>query len=134
VSKVNGNNILDGFTNSNFLTGGTGHDTFYMDDRGPTSPIFSTIVNFHKGDDATVWGVTAADFKQTILENQGAAGFTGVDILYAKAGQPDVSFVLAGYTGADITSGKLTMSYGKTQDLPNLPGSDYMTLHANGLT
>ena len=93
-----------------------------------SSPIFSTIVNFHQGDDATVWGVTLADFRQTILENQGAPGFRGVDILYSEAGQPDVSFVLAGYTGADINSGKLSMSYGRTQDLPGLAGSDYVTV------
>ena len=38
VSKVNGNNVLDGSTGSNFLTGGTGNDTFYLDDRAPRLP------------------------------------------------------------------------------------------------
>jgi hypothetical protein len=36
--------------------------------------------------------------------------------------------VLAGYTAADINSGKLSMSYGRTQDLPGLAGSDYVTV------
>jgi hypothetical protein len=39
----------------NFLTGGTSNDTFYIDDRNPTSPVFSTIANFHASDNATVW-------------------------------------------------------------------------------
>lgn len=130
VSSANGNNILDGFTGSNFLTGGIGNDTFYMDDRNPTSPIFSTIANFHSGDDATVWGINASDFKMLILDNQGATGFQGVDLIFTAPGHVDVSFVLAGYTSADLTNGRLTQNYGTTPDLPGLPGSQYMTIHA----
>jgi hypothetical protein len=63
VSQANGNNILDGSAGSNFLIGGTGTDTFYMDDREPTSPVFSTIVNFHAGDNATVWGCQCIRFQ-----------------------------------------------------------------------
>ena len=60
ITGNSGNNILDGGTGSNFLTGGSGNDTFYLDDRAPDSPIWSTIVNFHSGDEATVWGVTCS--------------------------------------------------------------------------
>ena len=42
---------------SNFLVGGVliNHtiDTFFVDDRGPTSDIWSTVDNFHSGDAAT---------------------------------------------------------------------------------
>jgi len=69
VSRANGNNILDGSTGSNFLTGGTGIDTFYLDDRSPTSDVFSTIVNFHSGDNATIFGVNPTDFKVNFLDN-----------------------------------------------------------------
>ncbi len=131
VSKANGNNILDGSSGSNFLIGGTGNDGFYMDDRAPDSPIFSTIVNFHSGDNATVWGVNATDFKLTTLDNQGAAGFLGLDYIFTAPGHIDTSFVLAGYTSADLTNGRLTASYGTTADLPGLPGSRYLTIHAN---
>ena len=34
-----GTNVLDGSTGSNFLVGGSGNDTFFVDDRGPTSDI-----------------------------------------------------------------------------------------------
>jgi hypothetical protein len=131
VSKANGNNILDGSTGSNFLTGGIGDDSFYMDDRAPDSPIFSTIVNFHSGDNATVWGVNANDFTLTTLDNQGAITARGLDYIFTAPGHIDTSFVLAGYTSADLTNGRLTASYGTTADLPGLPGSAYLTIHAN---
>ena len=130
VSSANGNNVLDGGTGSNFLTGGTGTDNFYLDDRNPNSNIFSTIVNFHSGDNATVFGVDATDFTMQELDNQGAIGHTGLDIIFTAPGHPVASFVLAGYTSADLTNGRLSMSFGKTADLPNLPGSDYLTVHA----
>jgi hypothetical protein len=131
VSQSNGNNILDGGTGSNFLTGGTGNDTFYLDDRNPDSPIWSTIVNFHSGDDATIWGVNQTDFTMLTLDGQGAPGFTGVDLIFSKDGQPPVSFTIAGWDSADLNSSKVSMSWGKTADLPGLPGSEYLTIHAN---
>jgi hypothetical protein len=41
---TDGNNVLDGSTGSNFLVGGSGHDTFFIDDRAATSDIWSTWV------------------------------------------------------------------------------------------
>src|SRR3954449_3995958 len=62
VSHANGNNVLDGGTGSNFLVGGAGANTFFLDDRNPSAALWSTLVHFHSGDAATVWGLTAADF------------------------------------------------------------------------
>jgi Ca2+-binding RTX toxin-like protein len=131
LTVTSGDNVLDGSTGSNFLIGGIGHDTFYMDDRNPVAPIFSTIVNFHQGDNATVWGVNASDFTMIVMDNQGAEGAKGLDLLFSKAGQPDVSFVLAGYSSADLTNGRLSLSYGHTGDWHGNAGSDYLTVHAN---
>lgn len=131
VSGVNGNNILDGGGGSNFLTGGTGNDTFYVDIRNQTTPVFSTIANFHSGDNATVWGVTLADFTVNLFDNVGAPGFTGLDFAFSQPGQPTANLVLAGYSIADLTNGRLSQSLGTTQDLPGLPGSPYLTIHAN---
>lgn len=131
VGQKNGNNVLDGGAGSTFFTGGTGNDTFYIDERTPQSaPVFSTIVNFHPGDNATVWGVNATDFAVLKLDNQGAAGFTGLDFIFSAPGHTDTSFLLAGYTTADLTNGRLSESYGTTPDLPGLPGSQYFTVHA----
>ncbi|HYZ20835.1 MAG TPA: NF038122 family metalloprotease [Rhodopila sp.] len=130
ISVTSGNNVIDGSTNSNFMVGGSGHDTFFMDDRAPTQPIFSTIKNFHSGDDATVWGVTQQDFTMTVLDDQGAVGAKGVDLIFSAPGHIDVSFVLTGYTSADLHNGRLALTYGRTEDLPNLPGSLYLNVHA----
>jgi Ca2+-binding RTX toxin-like protein len=35
VNSMNGNNVLNGSTGSSFLYGGTGNDTFFVDDRKP---------------------------------------------------------------------------------------------------
>jgi hypothetical protein len=131
VSPMGGTNVLDGSTGSNFLTGGSGNDTFFLDDRSPASDVFSTIVNFHSGDNATVFGVNPTDFTVTALDNQGAAGYTGLDFAFSAPGHPDANIVLTGYSVADVTSGRLTVSFGTTPDEPGVPGSQYLNVHAN---
>lgn len=130
VSTVNGNNVLDGGTGSNFLTGGTGHDTFFVDDRNASSDIWSTIKNFHSGDDATIWGVTPQDFFIAQLDNQGAPGATGLTFSITSPGKPNANLTLAGFSKSDLSAGHLTVSFGHTDDMTGLPGSDYMQIHA----
>jgi Ca2+-binding RTX toxin-like protein len=125
-----GNNVLDGGTGSNFMTGGIGSDTFYVDDRGAKSDIWSSIVGFHSGDNATIWGVTANDFHLNWLDNQGAVGAKGLTGGFTANGQPNANITLAGYSAADIGI-KLSVTFGKTNDTPGLPGSVYMNIHAN---
>jgi hypothetical protein len=131
VSAVNGNNFLDGGGGSNFLTGGTGNDTFYVDVRNLTTTIFSTIANFHSGDNATIFGVTLADFSVNLFNNVGAPGFTGLAFAFSEPGHPTANLVLAGYSIADLTNGRLSQTLGTTQSLPGDPGSPYLTIHAN---
>lgn len=131
VSQAGGNNILDGSTGSNFLTGGGGNDTFFLDDRNPVADVFSTIVNFHSGDNATVFGVNPSDFLTNQLNGQGAQGYQGLDFAFSAPGHADANIVLAGYSTGDVSDGKLTVTYGTTQDLPGLPGSQYMNIHVN---
>jgi hypothetical protein len=132
VSTVGGKNVLDGGTGSNFLVGGklgSGSDTFFVDDRNTAADVFSTVVNFHAGDDATIFGVNQTNFTFHVLDNQGAAGSTGVDFAFSAPGHANANFVLAGYSNADITSGRLSISFGTTPDLPGLPGSQYLQIH-----
>ena len=84
-----GNNVLDGGGGSNFLVGGTGtgQDTFYVDGRGG-AVTWSTVVNFHPGDIAVIFGYQA-----------------GVSSMTVKAGNPnDPSTGAAGYTGLTLNS------------------------------
>ena len=131
VSRVNGNNVLNGSTGSSFLQGGAGNDTFFVDDRHAAADIWSTVVGFHSGDNATVWGVTPSDFALSWVNGQGAAGFTGLTLHATGPGKPTASLTLAGLTSADLSNGHLSISFGRTSDLPSLPGSNYMLVHAN---
>ena len=130
VSGVNGNNILDGFTGTNFLTGGLGLDTFFVDDRNATADIFSTIKNFHTGDNATVWGITKTNVN-IATGNDVLPSAPGLDFAFTATGKPSANLNIPGFSTADLTNGKLTVSFGHTQDTPGLPGSDFMLIHAN---
>src|SRR4051812_43403971 len=68
------NNVLDGATASNFLTGGNGSDggidTFFIDGRGG-AVTWSTIVNFHEGDQITFWGFVPNQSTQNWVDADG---------------------------------------------------------------
>jgi hypothetical protein len=131
VNHVNGNNVLNGSTGSSFLYGGSGNDTFFVDDRHATADIWSTVVGFHPGDNATVWGITPGTFDLSWVDGQGASGFSGLSWHATAHGEPTASLTLSGFSSADLTNGRLTVSYGTTPNLPNLPGSNYMLIHCN---
>lgn len=128
VSQSNGTNVLDSYANSSFLSNGAGIDQDYLDVRGLTQNMWSTIVNFGAGDNATVWGVAAADFKLTwIGDTQGAVGSTGLTGVFipSKAGQPEAAVTMAGFKLADLTDGKLTIGFN------TINGTSYASIHAN---
>ena len=125
IQASSGTNVLDGGTGSNFLTGGTGTDTFFVDARGATAATWSTVANFHSGDSATVWGVSAATPAQW-ADGQGAAGYTGLTLHAGAAGSPTATITLAGFSSADLAAGKVTASFGHD----TASGSDYLYLHA----
>jgi hypothetical protein len=127
VSKANGNNVLDGATNSNFLVGGGGTDTFFVDDRNAAADIWDTVSNFHAGDAATIWGVTPSDFGLGWADGQGAGGYTGLTLHATAAGKPTASLTLAGYTTANLSDGKLSITYGTDAG----SGSPFMYIQAH---
>jgi hypothetical protein len=131
LQVLGGTNVLDGSTGSNFLVGASGSDTFFVDDRGSSGDIWSTVVGFHSGDSATVWGVTPDDFKLAWADDQGAPGYTGLTLHATADGKPTASLTLAGYSTNDLNNGRLSVSFGHTADLPNLPGSSFMLVHGN---
>ncbi len=125
IAVNSGMNVLDGGTGSNFLVGGSGSDTFFVDDRGATADIWSTVAGFHNGDAATIWGVTQQDFNLAWVDGQGATGFTGLTLHATASGRPTASLTLTGFTSADLTDGRLTVSFG------TVGGSSYMYVLAN---
>jgi probable HAF family extracellular repeat protein len=123
---TSGQNVLDGGTGSNFLTDGSGQDTDFVDARGASTDIWSTLNNFKSGDSATLWGITPQEL-QPWVDGQGAVGFTGLTEHIPLPGTTaNASLTLAGYTTADLTNGKLSVSFGTDP----ASGSPYMFVHA----
>jgi uncharacterized repeat protein (TIGR03803 family) len=130
VSHVGGTNVLDGEYGSDFLVGGTGpfsFDTFFVEDGAfsqSTSSVWSTVVNFHAGDAATIWGITQnGSFNLNWVNGQGAAGYTGLTLNVTAPGVPEASLTLSGYTTANLPTGTdptLTTSYGTVNGTPYL--------------
>ena len=126
VSAVSGNNVLDGGTGSNFLIGGAGQDTFFVDNRAPGASTWSTVGNFHGGDAATLWGLSAQNFRLEWVDGQGAAGHQGLTLhAFSNNGKPDASLTLAGYTTADLGNGRLSTIFGQND------GGQYLYIHGN---
>jgi Ca2+-binding RTX toxin-like protein len=127
IAAHGGTNVLDGGTGSNFLTGGNGVDTFFVDDRVAVADIWSTVVGFHAGDAATIWGVTPQDFNLAWADSQGATGYTGLTLHATAGGKPIASLTLAGFSQADMASGRLSVSFG----IDPASSSAYMYVHEN---
>jgi hypothetical protein len=121
VSAANGNNVLDSYANSSFLTDGSGTDQNYVDTRGATANQWDTVVNFHSGDNVTMWGVTASDFKLDWIGQQGAAGYTGITGVFTHNG----STVESAFTLAGISS-----NAGVTVSYDTINGTPYASIHA----
>jgi hypothetical protein len=128
VSHAGGNNVLDGSTGSNFLVGGSGDDTFFVDDRSPSADIWSTVSDFHTGDAATIFGITQNGFATSWVDGQGATGFTGLTLHVTAPGVPTASLTLAGFSMADLSDGRISTSWGTEPD-----GTPYLYVHANSL-
>ena len=106
-------------------TGGTGLDTFFIDDRTPPQDIFSTIANFHGGDSVSVFGITQAGFAIKPGDNV-LPSAPGLDFAITAPGAKNANFNIPGYKVADLSNGRLTQTFGKTSD-----GTDFMMIHAN---
>ena len=66
---------MDAGSGSNFLLGGTGTDVFFLDGR-QLDPTWDTIVGFHAGDIATLWGYKDGVSQYHWDDSAGVAGFT----------------------------------------------------------
>jgi hypothetical protein len=121
-----GYNVLDGSTGSNFLTGGSGTDTFFVDDRSPPSDIWSTVNNFHQGDDATVFGIVKSPAIQW-FDNDGAPGYTGLTLHVFGQNAPTASLTLVGYGSSDLGNGRLSVQFGNEPD-----GTPFMHIIGTG--
>jgi hypothetical protein len=109
ISVASGQNVLDGGQGSNFLTGSSGNDTFFLDGRNG-QVTWGTLVNFHPGDTATLFGYVAEQSSFTWADSEGAAGYTGRTLHADLAGSGGVtaSITFAGSTAADTAHYAIT--------------------------
>ena len=110
IQVTSGTNVLDGGTGSNFLVGGTGADggtdTFFTDARATNAnggaPVWNTLVNFHAGDAATLWGFLPGVGSWRWDGISGADGYVGATLRADTrgTGTADASITFAGLSVA----------------------------------
>ena len=120
LQATGGNNVLEGGTGSSFLVGGTGADggadTFLVDASSGTT--WSTIVNFHAGDVAWLFGFHARAEHEAYTASDGVAGFQGLTLhseLNGAGTGVDVSLTFAGVDPA-TQAAHFSVSTGTTAD------------------
>jgi ELWxxDGT repeat protein len=124
ITVFTGNNVVDAYQGSNFLTSGTGNDTFFVDARGGGS-TWDTIVNFTAGDAVTLWGYkngTSTDgTTDKWYASDGTPGFTGLTV-HAKLDGTTInaSITFAGATLDDLAKFSVTTG--------NVAGNDYLQI------
>jgi fimbrial isopeptide formation D2 family protein len=102
IQVLGGRNVVDAGPGSNFVVGGTGDDTFFLD--GTHGAVtWDTIQGFHPGDMMTLFGFHAGISSFVWADADGAAGYTGRTIHADLAGTGGVtaSLTFAGTTAAD---------------------------------
>ena len=102
IQLAGGRNVVDAGPGSNFITGGNGDDTFFLD--GTHGAVtWNTIQNFHPGDMMTLFGFHPGTSSFVWADGEGAGGYTGRTIHADLAGDGNVtaSLTFAGTTAAD---------------------------------
>ena len=123
IMAQSGRNVIDAGLGSNFLIGGSGTDSFFMDARGGTA-AWNTIANFHSGDVATIFGYQGGTSKYSWTDNAGTPGYTGrtLRIDLPGKGQTSASLTFAGATKS--TTDSFVISTGQAG------GTSYLTILA----
>ena len=130
-----GNNVLDGGGGSNFLIGGDGadggRDTFFVDSRSGVE-TWSTIVNFHPGDQATIFGFHPGQSTRPYTDLDGAAGFKGLTI-HSELNGPGTGILGSmTFTGIDRATANAHFSITSGTLLPGTQGAiDYLLIQYN---
>ena len=95
-----GNDVIDGGRGSNFLTGGLGTDTFFLDGRGSSSLIWSTITDWDNSEQLSVWGWNS-NSTITWEEDNGAEGYKGATFSIDLDGNSTIDMMCT-FTGLNI--------------------------------
>jgi hypothetical protein len=126
-----GRNVLDGGSGSNFLVGSTGadgnSDVFFLDERS-AADTWSTLVSFHPGDEATIWGYQPGISTFSWSAWAGADGFKGATLHFDISGLG--SNANAALTFAGITQQTAASAF--TMDTGAVDGNSYLHIAYTG--
>jgi len=123
IQVAGGRNVVDAGPGSNFIVGGTGDDTFFLN--GSQGAVtWDTITGFHPGDAVTLFGFHAGTSSFAWTDAEGSAGYTGRTIHADLAGDGGItaSLTFAGTTAADTD--------GYTVTTGTVGGVDYLAVTA----
>ncbi|MBV8914823.1 MAG: hypothetical protein JOZ05_17520, partial [Acetobacteraceae bacterium] len=135
LQVTSGDNVLDGGAGSNFLVGGTGADggsDVFFDDGSLGAATWSTIVNFHFGDMATIFGFHNGLSTVTFDAVAGAPGYQGLTLhseLNGAGTGVNASLTFAGILPADAVA-HFTLSAG-TLNAGTANAVDYLAIQYN---
>ena len=114
LAATAGSNVLDGGAGSNWLVGASGADggtdTFFVDGRGGQT-TWDTLLNFHAGDQLTLWGYDGSTGSTSWSDNQGAVGYQGATLHADFGGGSGVS-ALVTFAGIAAGTAQFTTSAG----------------------
>lgn len=126
IQVATGKNVLDGGLGSNWLIGGDGQDTFFVDARGG-GVTWSTIGGFIANDAATIWGFNPGVSRYWWEDNQGVDGWKGATL------RIDINGI--GKTDASITFSGLNLDQASRLSLTTgvQQGGSYLNLQNLGV-
>jgi serralysin len=104
-----GDDVIDGGRGSNFLTGGAGTDTFFLDGRGSSSLIWSTITDWDNSEQLSVWGWNS-NSTITWEEENGADGYKGATFSIDLDGNGTIDMMCT-FTALNIADIKAPTEY-----------------------
>ncbi|MBV8612935.1 MAG: hypothetical protein JOY66_04080, partial [Acetobacteraceae bacterium] len=126
AAQFGGDNVLvDGGGLVNFEIGGLGRDAYFFD-AGHDPLSWNTIVGFHAGDFAAIFGIGPQDVAAGAADGLGAPGYTGLTLRMAAQGGGEALVTLAGYDTGALRDGRLLTAFGT--DPAN--GREYMLIQA----
>ncbi|HJS85949.1 MAG TPA: hypothetical protein VJ779_10860 [Acetobacteraceae bacterium] len=112
AAQAGGDNVLDdGGGPANFEIGGAGKDT-YRFDASRDAVSWNTLVGFHAGDFATIFGIGPQDVAAGAADGLGAPGDTGLTLRTTSASGGVAFVTLAGYGAEALRNGSLVTGFG----------------------
>ena len=135
LQVTTGSNVLDGGAGSNFLFGGDGadggFDTFFLDGRGG-AVTWSTIVNFHPGDQATIFGFHPGVSTRPYTASDGVGDYRGLTIHSELSGQGTGINASLTFAGIDQSTADAHFTFTTGTLAPDTPNAtDYMLIQYN---